>query len=542
MRTIGAALFGLAMCVAATGCNMILGNDVHELARDGQDAAGGQGGAGPGGNAGSSGNAAGQGGSTAGQAGASGVGGTGGAGGTGGTGGAAGGGGTGGASGAAGRGGLAGQDGGAGAGGVVDRDASINRDGSGGSITRDSSLPPVDADGGTVGPDGAIQDANHDAADACVPNSTECQWIEILQCAAACVTGACTGSCVPGTQQCMGNTPQTCDGSGQWQTGTTCPFVCTQGACSGSCVPGNTIACGDPATCNAGALQTCDTTGTLGPCLPAPSSCKTVPAGWEPVALVQGMGVCPAGFDMSWPQTYYTSATGAPYTCTCGCTGSQTCGGSVVLNEYPDLAGCPVMPSLTQWLPISSTCQSGGFGYISAGKAYHLNSVAYEPSPQCYANPHPTNQPPPPVVTQTVTLCTPNLACPSGACLGTDQTPSLCVYKFGINACPSGYPNATVAASYYEDTRSCGSCTCGSTLGCTFSGLVLNNDANCGIGHPYMMTATTTCSTAPSNYPLNALQATGTSTGDGTCAETSASAPMGSVSLPAGATYTICCQ
>jgi hypothetical protein len=40
------------------------------------------------------------------------------------------------------------------------------------------------------------------------------------------------GECVPGSRQCAGNATQTCDSSGEWQTGTTCPVACCDGACS----------------------------------------------------------------------------------------------------------------------------------------------------------------------------------------------------------------------------------------------------------------------------------------------------------------------
>jgi hypothetical protein len=31
---------------------------------------------------------------------------------------------------------------------------------------------------------------------------------------------------VPGSTQCSGNTPQTCDASGNWQSGAACPYGC----------------------------------------------------------------------------------------------------------------------------------------------------------------------------------------------------------------------------------------------------------------------------------------------------------------------------
>jgi hypothetical protein len=146
-------------------------------------------------------------------------------------------------------------------------------------------------------------------------------------------------------------------------------------------------------------------------------------------------------------------------------------------------------------------------------------------------------------MTQTVSICYPTLSCTSGACLSAEQATKLCVHKVGMNACPSGYPVSTVVASSYVDSRTCGSCACGSQLTCSLNGVVLNNDANCGTGHPYIMTATPSCTAGPVSYPLNAVQAVGTSTGSNTtCAETSPSMPEGSVSLPSWAMATVCCK
>ncbi len=535
-RSIGTALFALAMASAALGCNLILGNDVHDLAPP-EDAT-----SGPGGGGGSSGSGSGGQGGIAGQGGAAG-----GQGATAGQDGAAGDGGTAGRGGAAGEGGATGRGGAAGQGGTGGRGASTGDDGSAGSISRDSST--VDSDAGQPPNDAAIQDGTYDAADACVPNTTECrgrniylctpggQWIEILQCSFACVSGACAGDCVPGTHQCSGPIPQSCDATGKWQNGTSCPYVCSQGQCTGMCIPGSTLSCGSTTTCNANGTQTCDAMGIFGPCLPAPGNCATVPQDWEPVALTQAN--CPSGFGS--PQLYYTSATGAPYTCSCSCGGSQSCGGYATLNEYFSAAACAAqIPDATTWFEISTSCAAGTYGHITGNHLYALSDIVYGAGPTCYASPTPTTQPP--VAIQTINMCWPDATCPSGACLSTDQSLNLCVYKIGTNVCPAGYPKATMLAPWYDDSRSCGACTCESSLSCTLSDVVLNNDANCGIGHPYMMSVTTACSTASINYPLNAVKATGTSTGSPTCVEKSPSNPMGGVSLNSGTTATVCCK
>ena len=552
MRAYRAALVAMAMVAASTGCNLILDNDVHELSPDA--AAGGQGGASTGGQGGIAGlggfggigigGIAGIGGlGIGGVAGITGVSGTGGVGGTGG--------GVGGTGGAGGTGGVGGTGGAGGTGGITDRDAAI--DGSAGAATRDATVGEAggagDAGDAPAAPDGSVQDAPYDAADACTPNSTECrnrsvylctpggQWVEILQCSAACVTGACTGSCVPGTKQCIGTTPQTCDNSGVWQSGSACPFVCTQGMCTGTCVPGNTITCGDFSTCNAGAYQTCDTTGTLGPCTPAPSNCATVPAGWNPVAMAT-VGTCPSGFDN--PQTVYKSVTGAPFTCSCGCSGTQACEGSVTLYEADDCAS-----SAQDWrsLPVTTSCVMGGYGSIVGGKGYTLGDIAFGLNPPtCDANPTPIGQPP--LVMQTETICTPNQLCTTGACLTASQEAGLCISQPGMHACPAGYPKPTVYSTDYSDTRWCGGCTCGSSLSCgALSDVLLNNDSiSCSTSHGFWMTASTSCAKAPSSFPLNAIKGNATSAGSGSCTETSPSNPTGGVELAGWGITTMCCK
>jgi hypothetical protein len=211
------------------------------------------------------------------------------------------------------------------------------------------------------------------------------------------------------------------------------------------------------------------------------------------------------------------------------------------LNDYSDDISCVAnRPIATTWLDISPACAPGSYGDITAGNTYAISDVVYGPSPDCSADPIITSKPV--AVTQTVSMCTPDAFCPSGACLSAQQSVNLCIYKIGANVCPTGYPNSTLLAPFYDDTRACGSCTCKSALTCSLDGVVLNNDSSCRTGDPYMMTATTRCSSASIAYPLNAVVATGTSAGDPTCIQTSPSNPEGDVSLNAGTTATVCCK
>lgn len=54
-------------------------------------------------------------------------------------------------------------------------------------------------------------------------------------CPYLCTSAACTGMCVPTSKQCLGNLPQTCDATGQWQDDAACSAdspLCIQGTCS----------------------------------------------------------------------------------------------------------------------------------------------------------------------------------------------------------------------------------------------------------------------------------------------------------------------
>ncbi len=365
------------------------------------------------------------------------------------------------------------------------------------------------------------------------------QWIQTVQCPFTCLNGGCTGVCVPGTKQCSGLTPQTCDSTGQWLSGASCPNLCSLGECAGMCVPNSMLSCGNATTCNAAAVQTCDGSGTWGTCLPAPSDCLALPAGWQAVAMTHDS--CPDGFGTG--QTYLTSATGAAFTCTCGCSGTQACAGSFTLNQYGVDGGatCDGTPT-TRTNAVTPACVSANYGAITAGSGYTISAVTYGPAPSCTAAPTPTVQPQ--VTTASVTLCSANDACPSGACLSMAQSANLCLAKPGTNTCPAEYPTRTLMAPTYDDTRSCGPCTCGSTLTCDLTGVLLDNDAaGCSTtGHPYWMIATTACAQAPSTYPLNAVQAVGSSAGSGTCAATSPSSPTGGVALHDASTITVCCK
>ena len=309
-----------------------------------------------------------------------------------------------------------------------------------------------------------------------------------------------------------------------------------------TCIPGSTVTCGSAATCNAGAVAICDKNGTLGACPPSTSSCTAVPDTWTPVALAPDQNSCPSGFGAGKP--YFTSAAGDPLTCLCACGGSQACSGSATLNEYaadagPSCAGAPA----TRTLPLTPTCQTGGFGNVLAGNAYTISDIAYAPGPTCSATSRVFVKPD--IISKSITVCGATSPCASGACLAPTEAPNLCVEKDGTNTCPMGYPNRTLMSPAIDDGRVCGACACGSTLSCTLKGVILDNANTCMIGDLYEMAVADTCSdssVATSNFPVNAVLGQTSSTGNGTCAETAPSMPTGTVKLQDLTTITVCCK
>lgn len=101
----------------------------------------------------------------------------------------------------------------------------------------------------------------------CVPDSDEClsgiqtqhcndvgQW-EADFCEFACVDGTCGGVCRPGDRDCNGKTRTLCGEDGQWADQSTCPGDCEGGVCVGACTVGETQCAG---TAEDPVVVTCD--------------------------------------------------------------------------------------------------------------------------------------------------------------------------------------------------------------------------------------------------------------------------------------------
>jgi hypothetical protein len=208
-------------------------------------------------------------GGAAGSGGAFGTGGAGGTGGASGTGGSADAGSAGGKGGAGGSAGSAGAGGGIGTGGAGGSAGSAGAVGTGGAAgasctdgVKNGAESAIDCGGGTCprcatgmackSPPDCVTDsctAGLCQAASCtdgIKNGTEsaidcggacakCAYGSTCTVAADCTTSLCFASvcrwCTPGAKQCTGLTPQTCDASGTWVSGTDCANNCTGGIC-----------------------------------------------------------------------------------------------------------------------------------------------------------------------------------------------------------------------------------------------------------------------------------------------------------------------
>ncbi len=136
-----------------------------------------------------------------------------------------------------------------------------------------------DPDGGApdapvaVGDDAGIDAAEQPdvAADASTGCAPACSGATPI-----CLAGACV-VCAPGSKQCDAQTPQTCDATGQWQSGTACGGqtpICAAGAC-GSTVLRGTLGTLGPHPASAASVRLRDDGLERGPRLCTTTICVT---------------------------------------------------------------------------------------------------------------------------------------------------------------------------------------------------------------------------------------------------------------------------
>ena len=145
-----------------------------------------------------------------------------------------------------------------------------------------------------------------------------------------CNSGGGCGDCLPGSSDCDGSTPRTCNSTGAWVPGVACPFVCSgAGRCSGACKPGEV-------DCQGAQPRMCFPSGTWGlqgsacPYVCESGSCKGVCAPGQ----VRCDGATPQACDSSG---IWTGGNACPFVCTgaAQCTGICVPGATDCAGKQP---------------------------------------------------------------------------------------------------------------------------------------------------------------------------------------------------------------
>jgi len=199
----------------------------------------------------------------------------------------------------------------------------------------------------------------------CNPGSSDCDgmtprscdstgaWAPGTACPYVCSgSGQCTGVCTPGSSSCEGKQPLICSMAGDWgANGSPCQFVCASGACNGQCEPGS-IQC-------AGATpETCDLAGNW----VAGAACPFVCSG-----AGECSGVCaPGSLDCQGNQPRLCDNTGqwvangssCPNICTAGqCAGSCPPGSVQCNGNTPQ--SCDSSGAWADSTPCTYVCSKG---------------------------------------------------------------------------------------------------------------------------------------------------------------------------------------
>ncbi len=132
-----------------------------------------------------------------------------------------------------------------------------------------------DGDGGLVdvaetGPDAACTDGESRCTGTNLETCVKGSWQLTQTCPYVCSNNACSGSCVPGTKSCVGQSPRTCGTNGEWVYSSPCPYTCMAGDCKGLCNPG-ALKCGSVG------VEKCGTDGLWHPDQTCPFVCVDPP-------------------------------------------------------------------------------------------------------------------------------------------------------------------------------------------------------------------------------------------------------------------------
>jgi hypothetical protein len=251
-------------------------------------------------------------------------------------------------------------------------------------------------------------------------------------------------------------------------------------------------------------------------------ACATTPLGWTgPVALWSGTSgnapACPTAYPSDLLDAHDNLVV-PPYTCpSCTCT-PQNASCSDLTFWFDTTTGCS---SSSAWLAIARVGGSCSPLFLGHGKPDGGTARSSQLKPgnyvtgTCVANqttPQFTN----PSWGTDVLACgggtTSGGGCGAGQCVPKPVAPfntKLCIFRPGINACPSSYPNempSTANPQYYAafvDGRTCSQCTCGApSCGGT---ITTYTDGTCGGANATVVDMTGGCTTLPADPTMATL-------------------------------------
>ncbi len=265
-------------------------------------------------------------------------------------------------------------------------------------------------------------------------------------------------------------------------------------------------------------------------CIPA------IPSGWSAVAFsAQDRSACPAGYATA------ADVVSAPASASCGCTCTEqeaaSCSEGTVGLASNGAGACPPSPTFSLNAN-GSSCGSTDLTTVKNGKV----KIAPLPPTQGQCSGSPTNTIMPPVEGRSCDAAAVGAGCADGgACVTSPSGPFVaCIAHDGVEPCPAGFPNGHAVGASAADTRSCSSCTCGTSATCSNPKLTLYSDPACTMG-AHELPVSNTCDPVNdgNGKSYKSYKYTATIT-NAECKTTADSTPTGSLVL--AGERTVCCQ
>lgn len=258
-----------------------------------------------------------------------------------------------------------------------------------------------------------------------------------------------------------------------------------------------------PEDCTNGVDDDCDGLADCADpeCSPQYECVPEVPTGWSKAALSVGARPnCPGGYASSRDVVLDPTGGAASCVCSCSSSGAASCVKGNVTFYGPNIFGtdCSTIGSTSTSVG-DGACQPnlpfGLFGFgINANANVRVSSVALTPN-SCTGNVQKTV---PSAGASEGKRCLVSAVLGGGCSAGqvcarrTGTSFQSCVAKSGANACPVTWPTKHDTGTSISDTRSCTTCTCGTTASCGPATVTFFENNSCG-GASVSVTADNAC-------------------------------------------------